>query len=271
MSSFDFFISHAQADRERYVDALVASLRAKGMECWLDTAEIGWGDNLALKLSEGLQRSKFVLLCLSGNFLRRPWPETELGAALAIQNSESRRRVLPLILDSRKEVLSHYPILAGFAYREFSSGVDSLVEELVAAASPSAKNAALLRVRAESTYTPKECESLVEPRATVKWLSDKLQTGLGVSARAETGAHMPFMVRWVPVDVRAEKHWLEMSRAGRRRLYAIVMSEGGMRLSYSSRDRLEDLGVYDGILFHLYSVEDEDYDALPESAAKTGF
>jgi TIR domain-containing protein len=269
MSGYDFFISHARTDRERYIDPLVALLRRKGVKCWLDTAEIGWGDNFAL--SEGLGKSKFVLLCLSSNFLRRPWPETELGAALAIQNNESRRRVLPLILDSKKEVLSQYQILAGLTYREFSVGVDSLVEELVTLAGSSLEvvSSTSLKVKAESTYTSKECEFLVEPRTTVKWLSDKLQAELGVSVRAETGAPMPFMVRWVPVDVRAEKHWLEMSRAGRRRLYGTVMSAGGLRLSYSARDRLEDLGVYDGTLFHLYSIEDEDYDVLPESAAKT--
>jgi hypothetical protein len=37
---------------------------------------------------------------------------------------------------------------------------------------------------------------------------------------------------------------------------ALVMSNIGLKASYRYEDRLEDIGVYDGIIFHLYAVPD---------------
>jgi hypothetical protein len=67
-----------------------------------------------------LRQTRFMLLCLSKAFLARPWPESEMSAALAIQNSSGVKKVLPLILNSREEVLQTYPIIHGLAYRQFS-------------------------------------------------------------------------------------------------------------------------------------------------------
>jgi hypothetical protein len=98
MSKYDLFISHAGADKVRYIDALADAFARRGISFWLDSFEIAFGDNIALRLNEGLRESQFVLLCLSRNFLRRPWPETELAAALAMQNARGVKRVLPVIL-----------------------------------------------------------------------------------------------------------------------------------------------------------------------------
>jgi hypothetical protein len=270
VSKYDFFISHAGADKERYIEPLVSALEARGVSCWLDRLEVGWGDNITLKLSEGLRDSRFVLLCLSRNFLRRPWPETEFGAALGQQNSDGVKRVLPLILNSREEILTYYPILVGLAYREFSAGIDSLSEELAGLVRTAARTPDRLRVRAESVHTSKSCELLVEPRVSIRWLSERLQAGMGLSAEAQTGAYAPFVVRWVLVDVRAEGTWRTISRAEQRRVHAIVMSDHRLRFSYSDRDRVEDLGISDGTIFHLYPVEDEDV-PLDDACAKMGF
>lgn len=42
----------------------------------------------------------------------------------------------------------------------------------------------------------------------------------------------------------------------------MVASKDGLRFSYSDQDRLEDIGVNDGIVFHLYAIEDEGSDWL---------
>jgi hypothetical protein len=268
VSRYDLFISHAGADKDGYIEPLVSALEGRGVTYWLDRFEVGWGDNISLKLSEGLGDSRFVLLCLSRNFLRRPWPETELGAALAIQNTVGVKRVLPLILNSREEILAQYPILAGFAFREFSEGIETLSEELARLVKTKDVSPRRLRVRSESVHTPKTCELLVEPRVSIRWLTDRLQAALGLSTQADTGAYSPFVVRWVLVDVDAEATWKNISRPEQRRLHAVIMSGHGLRFSYSDLDRLEDVGVYDGIVFHLYPVEDED---APLSSVKMGF
>ena len=119
----DIFISHASADRPQYIYPLTDALVARDITFWLDEIEIGWGDNLVGKINEGLRAAKFALVCLSQNFLRRPWPEAEISSMLALQTSSGVKRVLPLILNSKDEVIQQYPLLAPLIYREFSDGV----------------------------------------------------------------------------------------------------------------------------------------------------
>jgi hypothetical protein len=111
----DLFISHATADKEHYVLPLTNALANRGVTFWLDNIEVQWGDNFVTKINDGLRRSRFVLLRLSKNFLGRQWPENEMAAALAIQNFNGVKKVLPLICDSKARILRIYPILAGFA------------------------------------------------------------------------------------------------------------------------------------------------------------
>jgi TIR domain len=269
MPDYDFFISHASADKANYIEPLAKALSRKGLTFWLDSLEVGWGDNLALKLSEGLHNSRFVLLCLSRNFLQRPWPENELGAALAIQSSSGAKRVLPLILDSKDQVLSRYAILSGLAYREFEDGVERLTDELASLCHRSEQEKeGWLHITVESVHTAQICPLLVEPRVSVRWLSDKAQSELGVSSSAKAGAYAPFSVRWILVDARAEDIWQTLGRDEQRRLYALVYSDRGLRFCHSDRERLEDIGIYDGIVFHLYAIEDEEFHPPP---AKYGF
>jgi len=100
-SKQDLFLSHASADKEEYVFPLTESLSARDITYWLDDAEISWGDSVVGKINEGLRDSQFALLCLSENFLLRPWPEAEMSAVLSIQNTKGIKSVLPLILNSK--------------------------------------------------------------------------------------------------------------------------------------------------------------------------
>lgn len=40
---------------------------------WLDVKEIVWGDSITGKISEGLNRSGYVVVFLSGNYLESNW------------------------------------------------------------------------------------------------------------------------------------------------------------------------------------------------------
>lgn len=268
MSGYDLFISHAGADKEGYIEPLVSALEGRGVTYWLDRIEVGWGDSIALKLSEGLRDSRLVLLCLSKNFLHRPWPETEFGTALAVQNTAGVKRVLPLILNSREEILAHYPILAGFAYREFSEGIETISEELARLVEEetdsrdrSGAKSRSLRVVIESVHTGKVFNLSVDPKISVRWLADKAQSLLGVLTEADTGAPFPFRVRWVLVDSKARAAWRGLSLLEKIKAYAIINCGTRNHISLSPLDRLESLGVYDGIVFHLHAMEDP---GLPE-------
>ena len=254
------FISHAGADKAQYVQPLADRLVQRDVSFWLDNLEISWGDSIPLRINQGLRRSRYVLVCLSEHFLRRPWPEAEIASALAIQNDTGQKRVLPLILNSRDLVLKQYPLLAALSYREYQEPPDALVDELATLVKGTATPPGQLHVKVESVHTGQLCNIYVSPKASVRWLADHAQKGLGVSECADTGAYERFKVRWVLVDARAEKAWRKLPRSRQRQLRAVVEGDQAPRLSVDDRDRLEDIGLYDGIVFHLYAIEDEDYD-----------
>jgi hypothetical protein len=113
----DLFLSHTSDDKARYIQPLSESLTTRKITYWLDSVEIGWGDNIPLRINEGLRTSRYLLLCLSRSFLNRRWPEAEMTSALARQNATGQKQVLPLILNSKDLVLSQYPVLASLAYK----------------------------------------------------------------------------------------------------------------------------------------------------------
>ncbi len=255
----DLFISHAGKGKARYVTPLVNALATKQITFWLDDVEIGWGDSIPLRINDGLRKSRYVLLCLSRNFLQRPWPEAELASALAVQNATGEKRVLPLILNSKQMVLNTYPLLAGIAYKDYSDP-PALADELVTLIKPEGKqNSDQLHVIVESIHTGKICNIYVSPRVSIKWLVDQAQQGLGLSDLADAGAYEPFRVKWVLVDTRAEDAWNELRRRDQRGLSAVLHTSDGPKFIDTDRYRLEDGGVSDGAVFHLYAIEDERY------------
>ena len=254
----DVFISHASADKVEYVYPLTESFSARGVTYWLDDVEIDWGDSFVGKINEGLQSSQFALLCLSNNFLKRPWTEAEMSAVLSIQNAVGNKSVLPLILNSKDEVLQRYPLIAGLAYREYDDP-DSLAEQLVQILDRQKPRPDELSITVEGVHTGKLCHLRVPSRVSVGLLAKKAQVGLGGRTTLHAGPYSEFHVRWVLVDIEAEHVWLGMPRCEQRKIHALVLTKYGSKTAYSERDRLFELGVRDGTVFHLYAIEDEQY------------
>jgi hypothetical protein len=256
----DLFICHTQSDKDQFITPLAQALTARGITFWLDSMQITWGDAIAAKINQGLRSSRFVLVCLSPTFLGRPWPENEMNAALAIQNDHGEKKVLPLILADRDEVLRRYPLLQGLAYREFSVGPDAIADELSRIVGRHEVPEGFLHVIVESVHTGQVSNIVVSPRVSVHWLAEKAKLGAGLKDTAETGAFAPFRIRWVLVDAQAEDEWARMPRRSKRRIHALIRSTDGVSVSRDGTDRLEALGVYGGIVFHLYAIEDEGHD-----------
>ena len=74
---------------------------------------------------------------------------------------------------------------------------------------------------------------------------------------------MQFRVRWVLVDQRAEDEWSVLPRGKKRKVHAMVKAGDKIKTSHRERDRLADLGIYDGIVFHMYAIEDEQHEPPP--------
>ena len=69
---FDVFVSHNSKDKPR-VRKLAERLKAAGLRVWFDEWNIKSGDIIALKVDEGLERSRVLLLCISKNALASGW------------------------------------------------------------------------------------------------------------------------------------------------------------------------------------------------------
>jgi hypothetical protein len=111
----DVFLCHASEDKPNVVRPLYDALCAVGITCWLDEAEIGWGDSLVGKVNEGLRDSRFVIVVLSDAFLAKPWPRRELASALSVESSSGIVRVLPLLVGGNPKtqaVLAELPLLS---------------------------------------------------------------------------------------------------------------------------------------------------------------
>lgn len=134
------FLSHASDDKNPYVYPFASLLRKEGITCWLDDAEIKWGDKIAIKINDGIARSDFVIVFLTEAFIGRNWTETELSAALTRENTEGRALVLPIIVGDPKVLLINYPLLRDKMYLRWEDGVDILVDKLKSLVFPSAEH-----------------------------------------------------------------------------------------------------------------------------------
>jgi len=256
-------IYFCKRSNELYIKPLTEEFKSKDITFWLDTVEINWGDSIVMKVNQGLTDSKFVLLCLSRAYLNRPWPEAEMGAALSIQNTKGVKSVLPLILNSKDDVLALYPLLAGIKYREFSAGVSTIADEISNLCGPMQRQKGEIQITVESIHTGKLCNIISNPNVSVKWLVDRAKAGMGVTDLAETGAYEKFHLRWVLVDICAEAEWQQIPRFKQQTLRALISTEKGVVYSISDLDHLVELGIRDGAVFHLYAIEDVDHRSPP--------
>jgi hypothetical protein len=252
----DVFLSHASADKAEYIEPLAAALARRGLTYWLDSREIAWGDSIALRINEGLRESRFGLLCLSERYLERPWPEHEFSALLAMQNAAGVKRVLPLILNSRDEILRRYPLIAGLAYREFAIGPDRLADEVSSLIGSRKRPRGYITVAIESVHTGHISHLAVPGRASVEYLLEKARVGVGLRTKLDTGGFQPYPIRWVLVDAQAGNRWGELSERDRCEAVCVVADGDQVRICRSSRHRLGEAGVTDGMVFNLYAVPD---------------
>jgi hypothetical protein len=131
----DVFLCHAGKDKERVVRPLAHKLEAAGISCWLDEAEVRWGDSIVSKVNEGLANSRFVIVVLSPSFVDKHWPQRELNSALHEEAGSGQVRVLPLLTgeaEQRDEILDQFPLLHDKRYLAWDGSGENVLEELQA-------------------------------------------------------------------------------------------------------------------------------------------
>lgn len=103
------FISHAHADKERFVVSFATRLRSNGVDAWVDQWEMNPGDSLVDKIfEEGLKNCAAMIVVLSQHSVSSKWVREELNAAV-VRKIENATRLVPVRLDACEvpECLKH--------------------------------------------------------------------------------------------------------------------------------------------------------------------
>lgn len=110
---YDVFISHANEDKQSYVDELKNSLDKLNIKIFYDKETLEWGDNWKDKILEGVKKAEFAIIVISENFFGREWTEKELGEFLNRQNQNGQKIILPIIHNiSVEQLRQKYPAVA---------------------------------------------------------------------------------------------------------------------------------------------------------------
>jgi hypothetical protein len=110
---YDVFISHASEDKADFVDGLFQELDSRGVKVWYDAMSIKWGDSLRSKIDEGLRKSRFGIVILSNDYIRKGWTQYELDG-LFEREMTGGKTILPIWHKITKDEVQNFsPPLAG--------------------------------------------------------------------------------------------------------------------------------------------------------------
>ena len=127
----DVFISHASEDKEEIVHPLAIALRKAGLSVWYDEFELKIGDSLRQKIDKGLAKSRFGIVVLSKNFIKKGWTNYELdGIITRVVSGE--QVLLPIWHNiTKQEVIDFSPSIADKLARNTANfTVEEIAEEI---------------------------------------------------------------------------------------------------------------------------------------------
>lgn len=93
---YDVFLSHANADKDSFVEALKQSFDKLGISVFYDRDSIEWGDDWKQKIYDGLANCKYGVIVVSENFFNSKWTEKELKELLSRQSDAGHKLILPI-------------------------------------------------------------------------------------------------------------------------------------------------------------------------------
>ena len=110
---YDVFISHANKDKNDYVNDLKQSLDKLGINIFYDKDTLEWGDKWKDKILEGVAKAEFAIIVISENFFDREWTEKELNEFLNRQNTNGQKIILPILHNiTTAQLKEKYPDVA---------------------------------------------------------------------------------------------------------------------------------------------------------------
>ena len=128
---YDVFISHASEDKDEIVRPLAKALVEKGIKVWYDEFEMKIGDSLRRKIDKGLANSRFGIVVISKDFIKKGWTNYELDGIITKAVS-GEQIILPIWHNiTKKEVIDFSPSLADKLARNTAiNTVDEIASEI---------------------------------------------------------------------------------------------------------------------------------------------
>jgi len=128
---WDAFISHASEDKVGVVEPLAEELRKRNIKVWYDKWVLKIGDRLLDNIDNGLVKSRYGIVVLSPDFLRKEWPKNELEGLMQ-KEIDGKKVILPVWHNiGRTSLLAYSPVLAGRMAGTTKNGIKSLSGELI--------------------------------------------------------------------------------------------------------------------------------------------
>lgn len=128
---YDVFISHASEDKEEVVRPLANALKDRKLNVWYDEFELKIGDSLRQKIDKGVANSKFGIVILSKNFIKKGWTNYELDG-LITRSISNQQILLPIWHNiTKQEVIDYSPSIADKVARSTSvNTIEEIADEI---------------------------------------------------------------------------------------------------------------------------------------------
>ena len=128
---YDVFISHASEDKDEVVRPLVNALINRRISVWYDEFEMKIGDSLRRKIDKGLANSRFGIVIISKDFIKKGWTNYELDGIITRVIS-GEQILLPIWHNITKaEVIIFSPSLADKLARNTAiNTIDEIADEI---------------------------------------------------------------------------------------------------------------------------------------------
>ena len=123
----DFFICHASEDKKEYALPICKALIKEG--CWLDIYEIIPGDNIIEKIQDGIKNSRYALILLTENWLKKDWARLEFASLLSRQIRTKSKIVIPVMIADKDLILNEIPLHESINYIQCTT-LDDVVARL---------------------------------------------------------------------------------------------------------------------------------------------
>ena len=129
--AYDVFLSHTSKDKPA-VRELAERLKQDGLRVWFDEWVIQPGDSIPLKIEQGLEQSRTLVLVMSQNAFASEWVTLERHTTRFRDPTNAERRFIPLRLDDAEIT----DTLKQFAYINWRQKTQEEYARLLAACRP---------------------------------------------------------------------------------------------------------------------------------------